>query len=84
MRMDRKEFYRELLEAYQKELPDYIIQPYEGMRENIGRQKGIGIGKDVLFDMVKEVNHTVVSRDERLADNVYYYDRKTKEMRALF
>lgn len=52
MRMDRKAFYRELLEAYQKELPYYIIQPYEGMRENIGRQKGIGIGKEGKEDLL--------------------------------
>ena len=77
-------FYHGLLEEFaEREGSNLYILP-SSIHECIVVPEEEGIGKDVLFDMVKEVNHTVVSRDERLADNVYYYDCKTKEMRALF
>lgn len=39
--------------------------------------------KDGLITMVKEVNATQVAPDEVLADNVYSFDAKTEELRAI-
>lgn len=39
--------------------------------------------KDGLITMVKEVNATQVAPDEVLADNVYSFDAKTEELRAM-
>ena len=44
----------------------------------------IGLNKEELLAMVKEVNSTTVRDEEFLADNVYFYTRESDEIKALF
>ncbi len=52
---------------------EVIALPYDGIKMNT----------EFLFNMVKEVNETVIAEGEILSDNVYYYDMKTDKMGIL-
>ena len=44
------------------------------------KQSGLA---ESLADMVNSVNHTTVDTEERLSNQVYYYDRNTKELSVM-
>lgn len=58
---------------------DYFVLPSSLHETLIVPNDGLMSPKE-LREMVKEVNATQVAPEERLTDNVYFYNRKTKEL----
>lgn len=59
---------------------NFFILP-SSVHETIFVPASEGAKKDIFDDMVKEVNETQVSEEERLSNHSYYYDSKMNEIR---
>jgi hypothetical protein len=68
--------YENVLKDFSKQIQsDFFILP-SSIHEVILVPYDRTMTKEILSEMVKDVNHTQVARDEILSDNVYYYSRK--------
>lgn len=68
--------YENVLKDFSKQIQsDFFILP-SSIHEVILVPYDRTMTKEILSEMVRDVNHTQVARDEILSDNVYYYSRK--------
>lgn len=70
---------RELAMAYDSDL--YILP--SSIHEVILLPSGGALDEDYMRNMVREINETQVDVEDRLSDNIYYYDRESDEIRVL-
>lgn len=58
---------------------DYYVLP-SSVHETIIIPESMSPGKEMLSDMVEEINHTQVDAEEVLSDQAYFYDRAHKRL----
>lgn len=58
---------------------DYYVLP-SSVHETIIIPESMAPGKEMLSDMVEEINHTQVDAEEILSDQAYFYDRVHKRL----
>jgi hypothetical protein len=76
-------YHNELLNFSSQMGTDFYILP-SSIHEVILVPSNEVIPENDLLEMVKDVNNTQVAINEVLSDNVYIYDHKQNEVRALF
>ena len=73
--------YPGILESLQKRMGDYYIIP-SSIHEALIIPRKMDIPPMELCEMVREINQTEVAPQERLSDNIYYYDQTTRQISA--
>lgn len=76
-------FRTELLEKHAVEIDDNFYILPSSMHEVILVKEQDAPSVEVLKDMVQDVNETQVMVEEYLADSIYYYERKIKEVKIV-
>lgn len=72
--------FTETLDYYTEKFKENFYMIPSSIHEALFMPESMTISAEVLYKMCKDVNETAVSDEDRLVNNVYYYDIKAKKI----